>query len=330
MYNCEKYQIYDHYKTPPGCVSLYSTNGTKVLERKSKCESNTNKIINPFTGRCIDKNSKIAKDVFKRLEEIEKEKNRYIKIKNQLVEKKETVECKKTLNDKLHQCMCPICWIVACIASLHYSGLSSKYFKPFYKKHLDELYSIFTDYDKSEGNICPRVSKEVAKEIVSHYDEGKIDINIVANKGGHSLIFMYSFLKVALKDGYLVEAISIDTDKLNYPSNTILVADLTFDTPLNINLNFIDELALMLKQKREEFRAKGYCLKTGIFSFTEYKNNVNGHSVAWRYCDKKFYICNSDRAPCMELTSKDERIQKYIIPVYKTLSDIIFLLTKVN
>ena len=326
MYTCQENEVYDHYKTPPGCVNINSLNGKKVMTRKARCENDPEKIINPFTGRCINKNSKTAKDVLNRIQKVNIEQNRPVMIKNEqnrsvrIKNEKDKDNCKKAIEDNLHQCQCPICWIVSSISIIKYSGLS-KYFTPFYKNQLDTIYNIFTDPDK-DGTICPRLPRELAAEVVSYYPEGRYTIETIFNVGAHELIFLYSFFTLALRKEYDVKIISGD-EYFDFEKNTIVLLELEMPPGTLFDMEFIKKF---LKNTKKKYSERGYEFKAGIFSVTEFKGT--GHAITWKYCNSKFYLCNSDGGPCTELGDTEETRLR-ITPYYETIESIKFILYKV-
>ena len=228
--------------------------------------------------------------------------------------------CGKNLQNKLHQCDCPICWVVSSITSIVFSGLMDK-FSDKYKKIINDAYSVFIN-DTPDVSVCPYIPIEIIKRYTYIFEEygfeTKIDINDVGASKGVTRFMIYAILGICLPDGLVL----LDSLKFINPEKGIYSIDYERGNDVIIQQAVVDinllsgskKILNILELVASDLNRRGYSFSSGSFDIIPI-NPPGGHSMAFIVCNGKYYLCNSSENGCVDISNEIEYIN-YIKPYY--------------
>lgn len=303
-----------------------------------------NKIINPITNRCVKIDGTIGKKLIKTdlynptVIKIPKNKNNVVYSSNSNIinNRIKPIKCLKRLKNVLNQCDCPICWIVSSIVAIKYSNIH-KLLTPEYKKIVKDAYNIFIS--GKDNKLCPYIPPKVYKEYIKHVeldDNDTLFNELLKNRtGGSSLYFIYVLLKNALKIPYKIDYYNSFDNNIrileNHDPNKFIVYKHNLYPPIILDqeLNLGKIVLSKLKMLQTYYNSLGYIFDSGILVL-RHTESKNSHAVAFSYCNKKYYICNSDNRKCESISGSNYRKIGYIFYEYNSIHYINLILTSIK
>lgn len=291
------------------CVNRDGAIGRKILS----VNSSPGKILNPATNRYVKIDGAIGKSIIARQQAETSE----AVFNNKMSDRK----CTKKLQNKIHQCSCPICWVVSSIVAIKFSNIH-KYFDSDYKKIVKDWYNIFTD-QTSKYTICPYIPDKVIDKYTRTLRERNLameDRKTIFSSGGIANIFIYSLLSVGLRYPYKsVLYKNIDEQNMRVIDSkrtTIVINSEYLTNGVDLSGENAENIVYMLNSYKNKYLSLRYNFTSGVLITTIAKGD--SHAVAFTECNAKYYICNSHDTECIEIKNTP-KFRSYISPLKKAI-----------